>query len=190
MKKFLALLCFMLLLTIFMPSVTYAVDDGTNTTVTVPFLTKLEITSGPLHWTGVGDHPDPPSIGDYMADVSSYSPTLQAEGWGWTQISHTLYVRVYANAEFSLLIQGTSEYWNHDGNISSKLPTDLLWQDGGSSWTPVQYNNPVSIYPDPIEPKETGKLVPLFFVVLLHWNQDTEGTWTYQNVLFTVDQCL
>jgi len=112
-----------------------------------------------------------------------------------TDEDSTINVRWEANFNWSLRIQGTSQYFMHDGEVSAKPCTDIEFMNG-SGYTfhhlPYALDSP-SYYvlrtgtPGSFNgPHPSNYSITLPFRVKITWGVDTPGVWEYGDMLFTL----
>jgi len=172
---------------LFLPMTAHAADTDVNVTVTVNHYFYCAVDKTELYFE-VTDYDDPL---DYNVPPSNVDPLvpypLNWDGYGWTE-TDVLKMMVWANAKWKVMIKGTLSTFDNTSPWDKPVE-DILWQDGDpTKWhhlsqSDAEVHNGIA----PGSFKLNGQPNPqsCTFRVLLQWDKDINGTYTYNGVQFT-----
>jgi len=181
MKRQIIILSLSLLALIFLlPTAVRAEDVDIN--VDIGEILYLQVHGGPLDWTG--DYK--PDAGDFNADVTNFSGVYESNGYGWTN-PQTVQCRIYGIIPWQIQVKGNAgdTFVGTLGASDSKPLSDILWMDGVINGWHQLTESFVYVDDGPV-PSGDYYALDVTFRVLLHWENDCPGTYTYNSVQFTV----
>jgi len=179
MKRLILQLGFSLLAALLLIVSPVHAGDNVNVTVNVAEIFGLTI-SGDLDW-----------VGQYSATKACFDAVInqpwESQGYGWTLPKKSLKIHIYSNAGWTLWIKGSpnSFFDVTPGGWTSKPLSDILWLDGDPDdiWRALSTTDTLVIT-DPHPPAGYYE-ESVSFHVLLHYEHDLPGLYTYNYVTFT-----
>lgn len=113
---------------------------------------------------------------------------------GWTMPGHVKVFLICANYPWSMTVEGTTPYFTCEdgpfpGAWEEKPVSNIVWRTFsimGSKADPWFHELTCSPHVVRSGNPSPFSLVTIYFRVLLDWNRDTPGTYTYQYVVFTL----
>ena len=176
-----------------LPAVAYAdTEETVDVDVEVTVSATVDID---LDYTTAMVFPSP-GMDDYEEPTLPNVYTNHPLGWTIAQRSRTIYI--WANVDWTLTIEGTSQYWDVNpstdpGVWEYKPATDVAWQNGDPSgaWHHLPWNgddDPAWVADGtPGEPDvDTDRQVDIDVKILLSLADDSPGEYVYSSVRFTV----
>lgn len=181
------------------PSVVMASENkDVQITVTIDELFDMVLDTDGISW--IKENGTDPTANDYNDPYCFFHD----EGYGWTNPEYNVKATIKTNAGWSLWLMGTSEYFTGEGPYATDVKpcSDIVWQDSN----PLVWNHlTMGGFPEPERPYGIGTFGPygewaygspnaipggtlrsVDFRVLLKWENDPAGDYTYQYICFTL----